>query len=279
MIKSNAKLNLYLKIVGKRADGYHLLNMINVPISIFDEIKIDIKKGSGQLTQRFTPPINCLPEKTTIYKAYELLKKFIPKDLDIIVDIKKVIPEGSGMGGGSSNSGFFIKKLAELFSIKIEDELLLEIANKVGADVPFFIFNKPAYLEGIGEKVYPYESFPSLKFLIIKPDFSINTAWAYSCVKELSQQDDSFKKNRLSKEDLIKIMENDLEKIVEKKFFQIKKVKDFLYNNYSVKAMMTGSGSAVFGIFEEEGVIEEVFLKVKKTFPEYKIFKAHTIGA
>lgn len=278
MIYCNAKLNLYLKIVGKREDGYHLLNMINVPISIYDEMEIEIKKGSGNLIQNFNPNINCLPEKTTIYKAFCLLKNFLPDDIDIVVNIKKEIPEGSGMGGGSSDSAFLIKYLVEKYKIVIDNNMRGEIANKVGADVPFFIFNKPAYLDGIGENVYPYKSFPRLSFIIIKPDFSINTGWAYSCVKNFSKEDRSLKKESLGIDEILALMENDLEKIAEEKFFQIKKIKKFLYNNNAKKAMMTGSGSAVFGIYREEE-IEEAFFKAKKAFPEYRIFKAHTIGA
>ncbi|MCX7990839.1 MAG: 4-(cytidine 5'-diphospho)-2-C-methyl-D-erythritol kinase [Proteobacteria bacterium] len=279
MIYCNAKLNLYLKVVGKREDGYHLLNMINVPISIYDRMEIDIKEGEGRLIQKFEPPVNCIPEKTTIYRAFQIMKKFLPEDINIVVNIEKVIPEGSGLGGGSSDSAFFIKKLAEVFKIEIDNNLIFKIANQVGADVPFFIFNKPAYLEGIGEMVYPYKSFPALNFLVIKPDFSINTGWAYSNVRDFSLPNDTFKQDYIKAEDIFRYMENDLEKIAEGKFFEIKKIKNFLYNNDAKKAMMTGSGSAVFGIFEKEDVIKDVFLEAKKTFPEYKIFKAHTIGA
>lgn len=278
MIKCNAKLNLFLKIVGKRDDGYHLLNMINVPIDIYDEMEIEVKKGIGSLIQKFSPDISCLPEKTTIYKAFCLLKKFLPNDIDIIVNIKKEIPEGSGMGGGSSDSAFFISYLSELYKIKIDDNMLSDIANNVGADVPFFLFNKPAYLDGIGENVNPYKSFPRLSFLIIKPDFSISTGWAYSCVKNFSKENSFLKKESLGYDEILTLMENDLEKIIEEKFFEIKKIKNFLYNNGARKAMMTGSGSAVFGIYREE-VLEYVYSMAKGTFPDYKIFKAHTIGA
>lgn len=279
MTLCNAKLNLYLKIMGKREDGYHLLNMINVPISLYDEMDISIERGEEGLVQNFSPSISCDLEKTTIYKAYKILKNFLPPSLLITVSIKKNIPEGSGMGGGSSNAAFFIKDIIQRFNIPLTERFLSEIANNVGADVPFFIFNRPAFLEGIGEKIYPYKTFPRLKFVVIKPDFSINTAWAYSLVKEIFPPDKNFKGDGIEFNELVHIMDNDLEKVVEEKYFEIKKIKNFLYNNNAFKAMMTGSGSAVFGIYREEDKLEEIILKAKTVFPAYKIFETSIIGA
>ncbi len=278
MIFCNAKLNLYLKILGKRDDGYHQLNMINVPVSFYDEMNIDIYPGDSKLVQNFRPELSCSYDKTTIYKAYMLLKTFIPENITIEVSVKKIIPEGAGMGGGSSNAAFFINELVKRFNIKLTEELISKIAFQVGADVPFFIYNKPAFLEGIGERVFPYRAFPTLNLLVIKPDFSVNTKWAYSLVKCYSQPDD-FNKDIMTQKELLTIMTNDLEKPVEEKYFEIKKIKNFLYNNDALKAMMTGSGSSVFGIFKSCNDLDRAYLKAEKTFLNYKVIKAKTIGA
>ncbi len=278
MIYCNAKLNLYLKIIGKRKDGYHLLNMINVPITVYDEMTIEFNQGKDGLIQHFEPEIDCSDDKTTLYKSYQIFRNFIPKNTVISIGLKKVIPEGSGMGGGSSNAAFFIKELVKNYKIELKEELISEIANRVGADVPFFLFNRPAFLEGIGERVFPFKSFPALNLVVIKPDFSVNTKWAYSLVSNISEPA-FFKKGSISLKELISIMSNDLEAVVEEKYFEIKKIKNFLYNNKALKAMMTGSGSSVFGIFGSPEDAEIAYREAKQSFISYKVFKAETIGA
>lgn len=274
----NAKLNLMLKIIDKLPNGYHLLEMINVPINLFDEMLIDTDK---QFRQSFDPPIDCPPDRTTIFKAYQLLKKLVG-DINVNVKIKKVIPTGAGMGGGSSDAGFFIKYILNKKNIKPDEQLLQEISNKVGADVPFFLFNKPSIVRGIGEKILPFKKFPNLHFVVIVPDFSISTAWAYSKVKlplTKNQLNSILNISEINKEQLFNLMENDLEYIVEKDFSIIRVIKDFLLDLGAKKAMMTGSGSAVFGIFEDIDTCNWATKEAKKFYNKYKIFSCKTLGA
>jgi len=279
---ANAKLNLYLKIVGKKENGYHLLNMINVPISIYDEIEIEITPSKETaLSQSFSIQLDCPFEKTTIYKAFNLLKKHISFSEKFFVSIKKNIPTGSGMGGGSSDAAAFIKLVLENFGLNLTETLMTEIANEVGADVPFFLLNKPAFVEGIGEHVTVFDSFPLLNFVIIVPDFAISTKWAYENFKmTLTKKEDDIiiKNSQLNKDLLLKIMDNDLEKPVLLKYPIIGDIKKFLENNGALRAMMTGSGSAVFGVFDDEVKAEEAYLASKSRFSGYKIFNSKTIG-
>lgn len=277
-IYPNAKLNLMLRIVDRLPTGYHLLEMINVPINLYDEITI---KPDKEFSQTFYPPIDCKPEKTTIFKAYELLKKWVG-EINLSVTIKKGIPTGAGMGGGSSDAGFFIKYILEQKKIKLDRKTLDEIANKVGADVPFFLYNKPALIKGIGEKVIPFKKFPNLHFLILVPDFTISTAWAYSNVKlplTKNKHNSILNISEINEVQLTNLMENDLEKVVETEFPVIREIKSFLIDMGAKKAMMTGSGSAVFGIFKDKSFVNKASLEAKKVFKSYKIFTCETLGA
>ena len=278
IIYANAKLNLMLHIIDRLPNGFHNLEMINVPINLYDEISIE---PDSKFDQFFYPPIDCPLEKTTLYKAYCLLKNWVG-DINLKVSIKKVIPSGSGMGGGSSDAGFFIKYVLEQKKIKWNQKMLTEIANKVGADVPFFLYNKPAIVRGIGEKVIPFKKFPNLNFLIIVPDFSISTKWAYSNVKlPLTKNiyNSKLSNSKISELQLINLMKNDLEVVVEKEYSSIKNIKRFLIERGAKKAMMTGSGSAVFGIFNDKNSLIIAFREAKKQFKSYNIFNCKIIGA
>jgi 4-diphosphocytidyl-2-C-methyl-D-erythritol kinase len=280
VLNANAKLNLILRIIDKRPNGYHLLEMLNIPISIADEIYLDFS-GDG-LEQTFNPPLDCSLEKTTIYKAYQLISSWLGFKPGIKVVVNKHIPSGSGLGGGSSDAGFFIKYMTEHYGVNLNQQKITEIANYVGADVPFFIYNKPAIVKGIGEQVFPLNNFPKLLFLLIVPDFSISTSWAYSQVKlKLTKKEEhsNLKYSNIDLNTLKNIMHNDLEVIAERQFPAIIDIKNFLMTNGAEIAMMTGSGSAVFGIFENMEKAKEAELKTKLTFNAYKTFICYTIGA
>jgi len=280
VLNANAKLNLMLKIIDKLPNGYHLLEMLNVPISISDEIYIEF--SGNKLEQIFNPPLDCSLEKTTIYKAYQLISSWLGFMPAIKIVVNKHIPSGSGLGGGSSDAGFFIKFIAEHFGINLDQQKISEVANYVGADVPFFIYNKPAIVRGIGEKVFTLNNFPKLLFLLIVPDFSISTSWAYSQVKlELTKKEEhsNLKYSNIDLDSLKNLMHNDLEAIAERQFPAIIDLKNFLKTNGAEIAMMTGSGSAVFGIFENIEKAKAAESKTKLVFNTYKTFICHTIGA
>lgn len=281
-IMANAKLNLMLRIVGKKQNGYHLLQMINVPISLYDELDVKIEQSNEtKIKQIFSVPLDCPLEKTTIYKSFMFLKRYITDPHKIIVNVKKNIPMGSGMGGGSSDAAFFIKKLCQRFHTKITDGMLSEIANEVGADVPFFIYNKPAFVEGIGEKISTFKSFPQLYFVVVTPDFTISTKWAYENVKmPLTKENDDIiiKNSKMDLELLLQLMENDLEKPVKERYPVITEIKESLRANGALKAMMTGSGSAVFGVFDNVRCWETAFKRVRDKFKLYNVLKCDTIG-
>lgn len=280
-IKANAKLNLRLKIIGKLTNGYHLLEMINVPVTIFDEIQVSYEE-LPVLVQFFDPPLDCADDKTTIFKAYNLLSSWVGRPFSLNVKIKKIIPSGSGMGGGSSDAAAIIKVVSKKYDLKIDESRMEEIANKVGADVPFFLYNRPAFVEGIGEKITVYHKFPHLYFVVVVPDFSISTKWAYSQVNlPLTNKNinSNLKSSEMCLDRLMEAIENDLERIAEKAYPKINEIKSFLLKTGAQVAIMTGSGSAVVGLFVKESHMARSFEKCKDAFLNYKVFSCTTIGA
>jgi 4-diphosphocytidyl-2-C-methyl-D-erythritol kinase len=172
---SPAKVNLTLQVLKKRPDGYHEIYTIFQKISLYDEIEVELKEAGFEL--EFLSEENIPLEENLIFKAYKLTKEHFRIKGGIKVVVKKKIPAGAGLGGGSSNAGSILKALAKLFEIPIKE--LFPVARRLGADVPFFLMQEGACVgEGIGDKLSPYPVFPAW-YVIIYPGFKISTAWAY----------------------------------------------------------------------------------------------------
>lgn len=275
-LKANAKVNFGLRITGKRTDGYHNLETIFYPLRLHDVIKIRIKKNEKVLTKRISVRANTLnniKEKDNLcYKAAELfLNEFgINEPVQIKIEISKNIPVGAGLGGGSSDAAAVLLVLKKYFRIKGKEKLLRECALKLGSDVPFFLLNKPAYASGRGEKLKPLGSFKiKKKILIVNPGIHISTPWAFKELGLKGKKKLIMRKARhYSPADPL-IMVNDFERIVFKKHPVIEKIKYDMYSLGAEYAIMSGSGSTVFGVFGIKYLNEaKNYFKNKK----YKVF-------
>ena len=178
-VQARAKINLALDVVERMDNGYHSLDMIMVPISIYDEIEIekndfDVVECEGMK----------LPENNTVSKMIQVLKDTYHLDSCFKVSIKKHIPAQAGLGGGSADAAAVCKAVLKMEGIEEAEENLYEITKQVGADVPFCIHDKWARVKGIGEKITPIESDWQFDIVVVKPDFGISTANAFSKWKE-----------------------------------------------------------------------------------------------
>ena len=240
----NAKINLGLHIKNKRADGYHELETIFYSINFCDVLEI---LPSDQLT--FTSSGIDIPGKGNLcIDAYHLLRDDfnIPA---VHIHLHKIIPIGAGLGGGSSDAAFTLKGLNELFDLQLSREQLRTYAVKIGADCPFFIENKPMLATGVGEILESIElDLSAYHIAIVKPNIHVSTKKAYSLVTP--------NEPLYSLRDLIKTpvkqwqLQNDFEQSVFAKYPAIKDLKNSLYEQGAVYAAMSGSGSSVFGLFE-----------------------------
>lgn len=256
----NAKINLGLNIVSKREDGYHNLETIFYPIMVKDALEI-IEKPNLENDIFIESGIKTGTNSDTnlVMKALELLRtqyQIPPMEVHLL----KKIPFGAGIGGGSADAAFMLKLVNSKYSLGASSKDLAEIAAKIGADCPFFIYNKPMFASGIGDKLEEVDiSFENYSLILIKPEIFVSTKDAFSAI-EPSQPSISLK-------DIIKcpieewkdLMINDFEKSIFPKYPMIEHIKQKLYALGAVYASMTGSGSSVYGIFNKKTDLKHHF--------------------
>ena len=277
IINSNAKVNIGLKVLKKREDGYHDIVTVFQEINLFDIISISKKSKGCDFNSNATWLMN---DKTNLCViAYEAMKKKF--DIDgVDIDLTKNIPRGSGLGGGSSNAASIMKGIRELYSLNISDKELEDIASQIGADVPFFIRGSIQLGEGIGDRLTPLKINISGKYLIIIPDTEIDTSWAYSKFKNdldssiLPINFASLSNEKTISLDKLKFFENDFESIVVPTYPEIGKIKEALHALGAGFASLSGSGSTVFGIFNDDVSLDKALSYFS---PKYKTFIANPL--
>lgn len=251
------KINLGLWVLGKREDGYHEIRTIFHPVEIFDEIEVK----ESQLVR-----IRCDggPEgdKNIVIKVLEELSKYKRSFYGADVYIKKKIPVGGGMGGGSSDAAAVLKALNDIYSINLNTEELVKIAGAVGSDVPYFLFGNTMQGKGRGELLERIDTDFSGRFFIFYPGFEISTKWAYSEIDKILKNDRVLKEENFERaveflkkgdfERFMEIIENDFEKIVFEYYPFFKNIKKRLIEEGARKVMLSGSGSGLWAYFDKE---------------------------
>lgn len=275
ILLSPAKVNLFLKVLSKRVDGYHNIISIVDIISLYDVIHIE-EQRDGKVIVKDDKGILPDGERNTIYKAIMLLKETYKVDSGVRVYVEKNIPVGSGLGGPSSNAATVLKGMKEIWELSIGDEELMALGSEIGADVPLFLYGKSCIMKGIGEIILPVE-LPTLWYLIVYPDVILQTREVYEGLKIVLTKGENDIKLRGKFEttrDIAGILENDLEKIGILICPKIDTIKDRLRRTGSIGALMSGSGSSVFGIFESERAARKASNMVSDMG---SIFIAHSI--
>jgi 4-diphosphocytidyl-2-C-methyl-D-erythritol kinase len=261
-----AKINLYLRIVGRRPDGYHLLDSMMVPINLYDDIHITVARGERHgtspgpaLVVRCDDPTVPDGETNLAYKAAALVCQEAGLQVQIDIHLRKRIPAGAGLGGGSSNAATVLKSLNALLALGWTEAHLCQLGARLGADVPFFIPCRPARIGGIGEIVTTVAPLPTRSVVLVVPPCSVSTPWAYQRFDELlpvdlaSAQPWQFTPGQWPpREWLI----NDLERAVLPAYPPIAALKEGLLRLGAEGVLMSGSGSSVFGIFRHRPAAE-----------------------
>jgi len=250
-IKTPAKINIRLKVTGRRADGCHELVSILVPIDLFDILELKCIRDSriDITSEGFPVPTD---EENLVHRASRsfLAKAGIENGLSI--RLEKNIPVAAGLGGGSSDAAATLLALNEIYSMPLSGGELHQLATELGADVPFFLHCRPALATGIGEILEPLKDWPELWVVVITPPIRVSTAWVYSQFRlELTEGEYDYiygvlRSGRLT---VSRILENDLEKVTSARFPQINTLKKLLKDVGADGAIMSGSGPSVFGLF------------------------------
>jgi len=252
-ISAPAKINIYLKVLGKRVDGYHELLTLMVPVSLFDEIELS-PSGDGILL--WAPGCKCADEKNLAFRAAALFLEETGLPRGISIRISKQIPAGAGLGGGSSDAASVLMGMNDLFQTGLSTEELMDLAGKIGSDCPFFILKEPFLMGGRGEVPIEKVSLEKRFYLIVIPPLEISTPLVYSHLKcpltrghkPFTMSDISVKKGNAPEQLLV----NDLEIPAFGICPEVKYIKAELLDAGALGVLMSGSGSSVFGVFKDE---------------------------
>lgn len=273
MIKlhSYGKINLFLDIEGKLQNNYHLIKTVMQSIDIHDEIVLNSLSENKIIIEcsDISIPVN---EKNTCYKAALLLKKTFGINSGIHIYINKNIPSEAGLAGGSGNAAAVIKGLNIMWNLNLTVEEMCHLGMQIGADIPFCIMGDTCLAEGIGDKVTELNQFTWDNILVIKPEFSMSTAFVYQNLApnyyNLHTENDILKYiSSYDYEKAAMCVANTLEKVVEKYHPEINDIKKLMIDNGAISSIMTGSGSAVFGLFKDNTTLNEACQIAAKIYP------------
>ena len=277
-LKSPAKVNLKLEILRRREDGYHELRTILQKISLYDTLSVSLRKEK-EISISTDHPSLPIGRGNLVYQAAQLILKKSGYKCGLHIDIRKEIPLGAGLGGGSSNAATTLKALNQLLEIGFPTKELLKMGLGIGADVPFFLFDGAAVATGIGERLKKIE-LPDLWYVFINPNFEVSTRWAYQNFI-LTKRHFHFNLQGFVKtpEEISRLLWNDLEGVVSHKYPQIEGMKKMLLSAGALGALMTGSGPTVFGVFSGKREAEKAFKKLEDKVRRrgWIILKTHSL--
>lgn len=290
--KSPAKINFFLQVLSKRDDGYHDLNSLMLPVSLFDSITITISDGYGlqctvkegnveaSLANEIEIPMNIAEKAVNIY----LLKAHLAKDMTdyfIQIEIEKNIPIGAGLGGGSSNGATVLLMLEEMLKVGFSNEELREMAAELGSDVPFFIDAKPAIATGRGETLEEVD-FPESHFILINPLLNISTSKVYGDLHLTKKGKNNILsysgKSANSLDYLVELLSNDLEEGVIREYPVIEELKLGLREQGASGSLMTGSGSTVFGLFIDKDMASKALEVLSVKYKNYLVYHVTSLN-
>jgi 4-diphosphocytidyl-2-C-methyl-D-erythritol kinase len=275
LLRAPAKINWFLKITEKRNDGYHSIQSLMQCVALYDTLYFE-RTAVIELECDQDIPVS----DNLVYKAACLLKECTEYRQGARITVKKNIPVGAGLGGGSSNAAYTLMGLNTLWGLNLAADTLRALGARIGSDVPFFFDGPCSFVEGRGEQATPVSLDQSATLLLVKPPLSVSTAWAYDAFdqKRISEGDtgalslsfdEKLKKKpldiklfcqSLSKQDfatLTEMQENDLENVVIARHPVIQEMKERLQNGGAVMSAMSGSGPTVFGVFVNKNMAEQ----------------------
>ena len=271
-IKARAKINLSLEVLNKRKDNYHNIESVFQKINLYDEIWIrKIKTNEFKMVTNVYEINN---KENIIYKAYRVLKEKYKNITGIEVKLNKKVPMQAGLGGGSADCASFIIAINKLFNLKMSKKEMEEIGKKLGADVVPCMYKKAVLVEGIGDIITKIDTNFKYYVLVIKPKISCSTKKMYEKLDESKIEKRYVSKNIIKALEenninlLSKKLYNSFEEVIEDKDI-IEKIKNELVQNGANASLMTGSGSSVYGIFENKEKAKTAYNKLRKKYEIY----------
>jgi 4-diphosphocytidyl-2-C-methyl-D-erythritol kinase len=281
-LASPAKINLFLRVTGKRADGYHELDTIFLPISLFDRVTVEMRSAASRsITLRSTSHGIPLDGRNLAVRAAGGFLQEFGINSAVAIELDKQIPVGAGMGGGSSDAGAVLRLMSLLY--RVEDAgRLAALALSIGADVPFFLDPKPARVRGVGDLIEPLKRVPTMAFVIGVPAIEVSTAEVFSHLRmpqwsgAASQTDiASIEQGKVSAE----LVVNDLAQAASGLHPEIEALKVLLQQTGASAVAMTGSGGAVFGLYPDSDEAEAARVDLTEKMPATRFLCASSTAA
>ena len=270
-LKTPAKINWFLSVLRKREDGYHEISSLMQSVALYDYLTFEQSEKIGIITDAEIPL-----EENLVYKAAVLIKERLSVKMGAVITLKKEIPMSAGLGGGSSDAACTLGGLNRLWGLELSKDELAGLGGMLGSDIPFFFKGPFAAVEGRGEIVTPLNANTPNIILLVKPNLSISTKWAYSemsrLLPELTKKENNIKlfSQTLDRQDFKSIavmMKNDLEIPVIREFKVIGELKDRMLAGGARVSLMSGSGPTVFGVFDSRGAAEKAAEAMKQSVP------------
>ena len=272
-LPSYAKINLFLRIGKKLSSGYHNIQSVVQKIDLSDSVAIEPLTEDKVVVECTNKELE--NENNLAYKAALLLKKNFKINQGVKIFIEKNIPIEAGLGGGSSDAATTLLNLNKLWGLKLKENQLIDLASQIGSDVPFFVQESAALVEGTGDKIKAIKKSFSINIVLINPGFRISTKWAYSALdKQKAKIKLKADINKLIKaiekkniKEIANNVHNDFEQIVTNKYKIIGEIKNNLLRDDALNAGVSGSGPTVFGIFNSIYEAREAFFKIQYDYP------------
>ena len=284
MIKlySYGKINLFLNVKGKLKNGYHCLSSVMQSVEMHDEISLEAS-DNNRIAVECNDPLVPVNETNTCYKAAAIIKEIYHIQSGVIIKINKMIPPEAGLAGGSGNCAAVIRGLNILWNLNLAEDEMLKAGLKIGADVPFCIMGGTYLAEGIGGELTKLNDFIWDNILIVKPNFSMSTKFVYNNLSpdcyNLYEINGMLNYISLCNYDnTATSARNTLEKVVEKFHPEINIIKKIMLQSGALSSLMTGSGSAVFGLFPDKKSLETAYTKLSPLCPQAFITRTTAEG-
>lgn len=273
-----AKINLWLEVIRKREDGYHELSSLMLPVGIRDRLVVALREEKGIRLECGHPAV---PNDASnlAWRAAEAFLDVVGAKNGVQIRLEKHIPVAAGLGGGSADAAAVLLALNRLYGDCLAAPRLATLAQALGADVPFFLYQRPALARGIGEQLEAVEGLPNYPLVLVKPPLKVSTRWVYQSLK-LTRGGTRIKLQSLLARPwrLPEVMENDLETVTLARYPALGQIKQWLLERGAVGALMSGSGPTVFGVFGRKSEAEEVGVQAERRWPECWVAVARTLS-
>lgn len=276
-----AKINLFLKLTGKRPNGYHELESLFAFLDIYDDLEVSLRDAEESEKIEISGEFGIfVDQKDNLFtKILDFFVSEFKITRNLHIKVTKNIPVGAGLGGGSSNAAFFMKALNGIFSLNLSKEKLQEISINFGSDIAFFFEGSASIVKGCGELIENYSTFKPIPILLINPNINLSTKEVFSRINgEFSTE---IANSQLQQKDILELtksLPNDLTKPSVKLAPKIGEIIDEMSNQGAEISKMSGSGSTCFAIFYGEENLENAYKNLTKKFPEFFIKKSNILS-